>query len=638
VSADASTDAGVLVDGVEAIGHPRPQLRREECWLLDGDWDFAFDRERRFEHPDDVVWDRTIVVPFAPETPRSGIGDTGYTPACWYRRRLAAPQHEAGHRVLLHFGAVDHTATVWIDGSLVVRHEGGYTPFVADVTRHLAPGREHELVVLAEDDPLDLAKPRGKQDWELQPHSIWYHRTTGIWQSVWVEVVHASHIGRVHWQSDLARLEVRADIRLEGPLQPGMTLRIRLRTSTRELVDDVVAVELGSCRLSRSFRLDATGLDHLRESLLWTPEHPTLVDALLELRDGGGALVDRVHSYTALRSVGIREGRFLLNGRPQSMRLVLDQGYWPDSGLTPPDDDALRRDVEIVKAMGFNGVRKHQKIEDARFLHWADRLGLMVWVEMPPAYQFDPVAVRRVTAEWIDVIERDRSHPCIVTWVPFNESTGVLDLPSREDERDWVRSLTALTSALDPTRPVVSNDGWETIGGDIVAVHDYEQRPEELVARWNGDLREPLLGYAAHRRLQTLDEDPDRWRGGRPERPIMLTEFGGIGWNADAPVLRDDEAADEDQPQDRIGQPASWGYATVASVEELETHFCELMRAVHSIPRLAGFCYTQLADTYQEINGLLTADRRPKLPLEVIASATRGTGKSFYDPFEPFPS
>jgi hypothetical protein len=283
--------------------------------------------------------------------------------------------------------------------------------------------------------------------------------------------------------------------------------------------------------------------------------------------------------------------------------------------------------------MGFNGVRKHQKIEDERFLHWADRLGLMVWVEMPPAYQFDVTAVRRVTDEWISAIERDRSHPCVVAWVPFNESTGLLDLAGRKDERDWVRALTAMTTALDPTRPVVSNDGWETLGGDIIAVHDYEQSPSALADAWNGDLHDRILGYASHRRLQTLDEDSDTWRNGRPERPIVLSEFGGIGWAPSAPVQREDEL-DDDVSHDRVGQPAGWGYSTVGGVEELEQLFCDLMRAVHSIPRLAGFCYTQFADTYQEINGLLTADRRPKIPIEVIAKATRGAGKSFYDPFE----
>jgi hypothetical protein len=230
--------------------------------------------------------------------------------------------------------------------------------------------------------------------------------------------------------------------------------------------------------------LEGTGVDHLRDALTWTPDNPVLVDAVLELVAPDGRVIDRVHSYTALRTIS-HSGRSLpADGRPCQMRLVLDQGYWPTSGLTPPDDQALRSDLELVKAMGFNGVRKHQKIEDPRFLHWADRLGVLVWYEMPPAYRFDGEAIRRVTAEWVAAIERDRSHPCIVAWVPFNESTGVLSLGARADQRDWVQALTLLTKALDPTRPVISNDGWETVGGDVIAVHDYDQDPVSLAARW----------------------------------------------------------------------------------------------------------------------------------------------------------
>jgi hypothetical protein len=385
-------------------------------------------------------------------------------------------------------------------------------------------------------------------------------------------------------------------------------------------------------RLARGFRLDATGLDHVRESLFWTPEHPTLVDAVLVLRDTSGDTLDRASSYTALREVELRAGRFVLNGRPHQLRLVLDQGYWEHSGLTPPDDDAIRRDVEIVKAMGFNGVRKHQKIEDPRYLYWADRLGLFVWVEMPPAYQFDALAVRRVTDEWIRVVERDRSHPCIVAWVPFNESTGVLSLPNRADQRHWVRALTELTKALDPTRPVVSNDGWETVGGDIIAVHDYEQDPYRLAAHWSGDVGDAVTGYAAHGRLQTLDEDASAWSGGRPSRPIVLTEFGGIGWEPEASVPAPQQGITFEVPEDRLAQPASWGYSSVPSGEEFAARYRALLAAVHRADHLAGFCYTQLADTYQEVNGLLRADRTPKIPLEIICEATHGPAKGFVDP------
>jgi beta-galactosidase/beta-glucuronidase len=610
--------------------HPTPLMQRGSWWSLNGLWEVALDDPA--DHPDDVMFTGEILVPFAPETERSGIHHKGYLNRCWYRREIDTQDCQPDEQLLLHFGAVDHRATVWLDGQLVGRHEGGYTPFTFDITRAMcAPGR-HELAVLAIDDPLDLAKPRGKQDWEVEPHLIWYPRTTGIWQTVWMERVPRTRIAELHWSSTLNRLEVTAEVRIIGPIPEGLGLRVRLRAASRDLVDDTIGVLPNTYRLERGFRLDATGLDHLRESLLWAPENPVIVDARLQLVLPDGTVIDEVQSYTAIREVEIRAGRFLLNGKPYPLRFVLDQGYWEDSGLTPPDEAALERDVRITKAMGFNGVRKHQKIEDPRFLYWADRLGMLVWVEMPPAYQFDSVAIRRVTDEWLQVVQRDRSHPCIVAWVPFNESTGLLDLASRPDEQSWVRGLTELTRALDPSRPVVSNDGWETLGGDIIAIHDYEQDPEALVRRWNGDLSDPVTGYAAHRRLQTLDESSRDWTGGRPDRALMLTEVGGIGWLPGAPVEVEEHMADE-LSHDRIGQPAAWGYSTVSDVEEFRTRFCALMEALHSIPRIAGFCYTQLADTYQEINGLLTSDREPKLPIDLIATAVRGPGTSFNDPF-----
>ncbi len=423
---------------------------------------------------------------------------------------------------------MDYVASVWVDGHPVGRHEGGYTSFALDLTAYA--GSRREIVVRAQDDPADLAKPRGKQDWELEPHLIWYPRTTGIWQSVWLEQVPEVSVSRLHWSSDLDRYAVSMQAGLDGPLDEGVRLRVRLSYGGRLLVDDLVGV-LGP-RVDREFVLDGRGVDTLRDELTWSPEHPALIDAVLEVLDTDGTVLDRVESYTGMRSVGVRAGQFLLNGRPIPLRLVLDQGYWPDSGLTAPDGDALRRDVELAKAMGFNGVRKHQKIEDPRYLYWADRLGLMVWEEMPPAYRFDEVAIRRVVTQWTEAVERDRSHPCVVAWVPFNESTGVLSLPGREEQRHYVEAVALLTKALDPTRLVVANDGWEALGGDLVGIHDYESLPERLRDRYAPDLLEQTLrGFGNNGRIQVLD-DPARARpsaaGGT--RAVVLSEFGGIGF------------------------------------------------------------------------------------------------------------
>ncbi|SRR5579884_7364 len=583
----------------DAHGYPRPQLQRAEWTSLNGAWDFAFDPEARWSVPAQVSWDRTIIVPFAPESPASGVGDTGLCRAFWYRRSFEAPQRQPGERLLLHFGAVDYAATVWLNGQLAGGHEGGYTPFTLDVTGLLLDGRQQELVVRAEDDPTDLAKPRGKQDWLPEPHLIWYPRTSGIWQTVWLERVPARFIGSLRWTPNLERWEIMVEVRVDGAPRDDLSLRIVLKLGDWLLADDTCAVIGGE--VARRIVLSDPGIDDGRNELAWSPASPTLIPATLELRDGRGEVIDVVRSYTALRSIQLQEGRFLLNGRPLYLRLALDQGYWPESGLTAPDDAALRRDVELARAMGFNGVRKHQKIEAPRFLYWADRLGLLVWEEMPSAYRFTDTAVRRLTHEWIEVLRRDSSHPCIVAWVPFNESWGVPNLPTVAEQRHYVQALYHLTRALDPTRPVIGNDGWEHVAGDIVTLHDYDDDPQRLARRFQLDPGEPaaLARVRPEGRLSTCGEFA------LDGKPVMLTEFGGIGFSRTP--------------------DGTWGYVRLDRAEALAERYADLLETVRSIELLAGFCYTQFADTYQEVNGLLYADRTPKFPLEEIERATRGS-------------
>jgi beta-galactosidase/beta-glucuronidase len=580
---------------------PRPQLVREGWAALDGDWDFALDPEGRWRGPSDVRWNARIRVPFSPETPASGIGFTGFFRACWYRLRAPVPfgpgDLTEGHRLVLRFGAVDHRADVWVGGRWCGEHEGGYTPFAFDVTA-LAAGGPLEIVVRAEDDPADLAKPRGKQDWELEPHSIWYPRTTGIWQTVWLEVVPSAHIRSVRWTPSLDRWELGLQIGLEGPVPAGAELRVRLSEHGRPLAADRYAAL--SHEVNRVIAFPDPGIDDTRNHLLWSPSSPTLIDAEIALFDGGGEVVDRITSYTALRAVSVQGDRILLNGRPHPLRLVLDQGYWPESGLTPPDGEALRRDVELTKAMGFNGARKHQKIEDPRYLYWADRLGLLVWEEMPSAYRFTTRAIERVTREWMEVLARDYSHPCIVAWVPFNESWGVPNLPDKAAERDWVRALYHLTKTLDPTRPGIGNDGWEAVATDIIGIHDYDGAAAQIAARYDSHESRPKLFRHARPGGRLLVVGT----GTLLEHPVVLSEFGGI-------------ACSKDTEQ-------TWGYQRCSGPAELLELYRELLEVVRSRDMLAGFCYTQLCDTYQEANGLLYADRTPKIPVEEIARATRG--------------
>lgn len=578
-------------------GYPRPQHVRAAWTSLDGPWEFALDPDGVWSRPAHVSWRQTITVPFAPETPASGIDERGFFRACWYRRRVEYEPLPPTHRRLLHFGAVDYAATVWIDGHRACEHEGGYTPFTVDLT-HVAPPGGAEIVVRTEDDPHDLAKPRGKQDWLREPHSIWYPRTSGIWQSVWLETVHASHIERVRWMPNLERWEIGLEASIAGPPRTDLRLDVRLHVGTMCLAEDRYTVV--NQEVARRVALSDPGIDDYRNELLWSPRSPTLIEAQLTLRDGADRVLDEVRSYTALRSIGIQGSTVVLNGRPQRLRLVLDQGYWPETGMTAPSDDALRRDVVLAKAMGFNGVRKHQKIEDPRYLYWADRLGLLVWEEMPSPYRFTTTAVARLTREWLAAIARDESHPCIIAWVPFNESWGVPNLPDIPAQRHFVEGLYHLTKTLDPSRPVIGNDGWESVATDIVGIHDYDEDPGRLAMRYQANEVIPHL-FTRERpggRLLTLEGEEHQGQ------PIMLSEFGGISMSP---------AAD-----------AGWGYTRAESAEHFADRYRALLSVVDRLSLLAGYCYTQFSDTYQETNGLLFADRTPKVPLEEIRQATRG--------------
>ena len=578
--------------------HPCPQFRRGLWYRLDGTWDFYVDADNRRINPTDIPWDREIVVPFSPETKASGVGNTGFYSAVWYRRSFRIERLRPDERLIVRFEAVDYRATVWVNGAKVCEHEGGYTPFSADITEALANAdAPQEIVVRAEDDPSDLSKPRGKQDWRLEPHSIWYPRTTGIWQTVWLECVPSVRLDTLAWSSNLARWELGLDATIKGVFGGKYTLAVKLMREHIVLATDTYEVMSGE--VHRSIALSDPGIDDFRNDLLWSPMSPTLIDVFLELRDEVGTVVDAVESYTAIRSVDIQGERFILNGRPMILRLVLDQGYWPDSGLTPPNDQALVHDVLLAKVLGFNGVRKHQKIECQRYLYWADRMGLLVWEEMPSAYRYTTKSIERLTAEWPEVIRRDRSHPCIIAWVPFNESWGVPDLPDSPAQRHYVQALYYLTKSLDPSRPVIGNDGWESIATDIIGIHDYDDQPERIGKRYRiDDIEARLFKREQPGGRMLFVGDEKSWT-----HPIMLTEFGGIALG---------------------NKDGIWGYSRSESSEEFIRRYSALLATVRNLPALAGFCYTQFTDTYQEANGLLYADRTPKAAFEEISKATTG--------------
>jgi beta-galactosidase/beta-glucuronidase len=590
------------LDELVAAGYPRPRLVREGWTDLCGPWEFGFDDENKglddgWAEPGNGQFDRTITVPFPPESKASGIGEPGFHTVVWYRRQVVFPALGAGERAFLRFGAVDYEAMVFVDGRLVGRHKGGHTPFSVDVTAAARRG-EAVVVVRAEDRPTDVHQPRGKQDWQEEPHRIWYKRTTGIWQPVWTEVVPSGHIARVDLSADLASATVWAELDIAGEWL-GNSVCVRL------LVEDEVLAEQSQPVLSDRTRLvlSVPALENAWEweRFQWSPDLPRLVSVEASLMPADGEGGDRVSSYFGIRSVGAADRQFLLNGRPEKLRMVLSQGYWPESHLAAPHPTATRDEVAMMKAMGFNAARLHQKVEEPSLLYWADRLGLMVWEEMPSGGAFSHRSVGEFLAVWPEVIERDRSHPCIVAWVLFNESWGVPALVTRADQRELLAGAYHLTRALDMTRPVISNDGWEHVNSDIWGVHDYTSVPAELVNRYGGDLVRYLKGadgWPAERRV-LLDEVVDTGQ------PVVLSEFGGVSLVS--------------------GDDGLWhGYDDVRTPDELAERLSALFSAVHQCKGLAGFCYTQFADTEQESNGLVSAERQPKLSPGVVRRMVQG--------------
>lgn len=591
--------------------YPRPQMMRDRWVGLDGTWSF-----RRGDGTEGHAWaggfdeGRPIQVPFAPESKASGIGDDGYLRVAWYSRELTAADlgkvvpGAPGDRVLLHFGAVDYRATVWLDGALVGTHEGGHTPFSLDVTDRLSGAEDgtHLLVVRAEDDPHDVAQPRGKQDWHEQPHAIWYRRTTGIWQTVWLEAVPSRFIEYLRW-TNVDHQSVRLSLRLSGERRANHTVTVRLERDGEGTVAQVstrVADHTDTLEIDIPIACQQNG--QAEDELTWTPETPRLIDATISVYDETGEGVDEVSSYLGLRTTGTGNGWFLLNDRPYYVRSVLEQGYWPQSHLTAPSPAHLRAEVELIKRLGFNAVRIHQKIEDPRFMFWADRLGLLVWGEAPSAYAFSPLAMQRFTREWMDAVARDASHPCIVTWVPTNESWGIQHVSTDPAQQAYARALADITRALDPTRPVISNDGWEHQNSDIVSIHDYEGRGDALARRYADEhaFRELLRGMGPAGRRILLDN------GSYQNQPVMLTEFGGIDF----------------QQGKRRAQ--SWGYTAAVDQNDWLARVRQLYDAIRASAILVGSCYTQLTDTLQETNGLCDEHRRPKAPVDQIREAITG--------------
>ncbi|XBH21153.1 sugar-binding domain-containing protein [Jonesiaceae bacterium BS-20] len=575
--------------------YPRPQLRRSHWLSLDGNWQFRQDpqdlglTERWF---DELSNTQSITVPFPPESTASGIADPSFdNQIIWYQKTLSmadlrALKDNPNDRILMHFGAIDYESQVWVNGQSAHKHEGGNTPFSVDISRFLGDGESVSITVRAQDDPLDVEKSRGKQDWLPQPHVIWYERTSGIWQSVWCEAVPNTFVVNLHSVTNVPAATVELEFLLNHRVSDPTAFNATISYGEELLAQGCVLVQGDRGKLTLEIDRQRNGQHY--EHLLWSPEHPRLLTISVEF----GA--DQITSYTGLRSVDYADGKFLLNDRPYYMRSVLNQGYRTESHLAHLNVDRMREEIQLIKDLGFNSARLHQKVEDPRLAFFADTMGLMLWVEAPSAYTTSTRAITRMLAEWPKVVDRFKSHPSVAVWVPINESWGVQHIAHDSKARHYCEALWHLTKSLDSTRLVVSNDGWELTNTDIWSIHDYEGNPEVLAARYaTAEKVEELLsgvGPAGRRmRLSGVSSGP---------QPAMLTEFGGITY---APSSSHD----------------TWGYSTASSPQEYEAHLRSVVSAV-TAGKLAGFCYTQLRDTLQEANGLVDEAGVPKLPLETF--------------------
>jgi len=617
--------------------HPSPQLWREAWLNLNGTWQFEIDRSD--SGIDRGLRDReltgTIVVPFAPESEASGIGDTDFFEAVWYRREIDIPADWQGLRPVLRFGAVDHDATVWVNGIEVARHRGGFTPFSADLGDIARAGERVTIVVRAR-DPRDAAQARGKQaTWHANTHCH-YTRTTGIWQTVWLEGVPETSIRGLRIVPQLSAAAFGIDVELSAN-RPGAILEVEARHL--EVAPDTPAPALRAvpgAPVTASVRADLDLAPHVHLALppeavhVWGPGSPELYALVVRLRDADGTVLDEVRSYAGLRSTSLDGRAFRINGQRVFQRLVLDQGYWPRSLMTAPDDAAMVADIRLALEAGFTGARLHQKVFEERMLFWSDVHGYLTWGEFgdwgisgmgPIGHNQQPTA--SFVAQWLEALRRDRNHPSIVGWCPLNETHQVLhDRITVLD--DVTHAMYDATELADPTRPVLDASGYShrVRGADIYDSHSYEQDPEAFRAQQAG-----LAEGAPY--VNRVELAPDQmphadgtWSLPYAGQPYFVSEYGGIWWNAEEAARVEAERGEAERAAREAGgeagsdQAVSWGYGErVRDEDEVYARFEGLTRVLLEDPEMFGYCYTQLTDVFQEKNGVVDFERGRKLDL-----------------------
>lgn len=554
--------------------YPRPQFVRSEWMNLNGEWQFEIDhgcsgRNRGMLEKETL--DSKIIVPFCPESELSGVNYKDFMACVWYKRTIELPKEAEGKHVYLNFGAVDYRTEVWVNGQSVGKHEGGYASFSLDITKAVKPG-ENTILICAEDNTRDGMQPTGKQSTRFDSHGCLYTRTTGIWQTVWMEWMNEDHFRQVYLTPDAANSTLHIRAKLHG----GKNCTLKVATAYK---DDFTGNAEAKCN---NGWVETTV--QLTKTYLWNVGDGKLYDLQLQLVNENGEVVDSLSSYFGLRSVGFDGMKFVINGKPVFQRLVLDQGFYPDGIYTAPTEEALKHDIELSLAMGFNGARLHEKVFEPRFLYWADRMGYLCWGEMGN-WGLDHTqigALNAFTKEWLEIVARDFSSPAIIGWCPFNETW---DKAGTRQNDDVLRMVYRMTKSLDSTRPCIDTSGNYHVESDIHDVHDYEQNPEEFGRRY-GKGTEPIY-----------ERFPDRQKR-IDGQPVFVSEYGGIRWSDDT---------------------SGWGYGEGPKTEEeFIARYKGLTDVLLDNPDHFAFCYTQLTDVEQEQNGLYTYHREPKFDPAII--------------------
>lgn len=571
-------------------GYYRPQLVRDNFYSFNGRYDFVYDDEdvgeklsyfSRFPIKHDE-----IIVPFSYETKKSGINEQKHHKVVWYHKNIGPIELKPNQRFLIHFEGADYFTKVYLNGIYVGFHEGGNCRFTFDLTPYLIPRGENQLVVRCYDS-MSCIQPRGKQRWLEDSFGCWYVQTTGIWKSVWGEVVSDNYLDSLKIIPDVDQDEVQLQMKFIGKSQD---LNVKTTISFEGSIISTVTSPVMANEVNQKINLISDQFDF--KVKLWDVSNPNLYDVDIDVYDKD-TLVDHVESYFGLRKIEVDEKGIRLNNSPLYQKLILAQNYWKDSGYTMAEDEDAINDIQLLKEAGFNGLRIHQKIEDERFLAYCDIMGALVWAEFPATYQFEDKAIEQLTHEWMEVLSQEYNHPSIIVWVPFNESWGVRNIFTSKQEQAFVQGIYYLTKAFDSMRPVISNDGWEHVRSDIITLHDYDSNSVHMMKRYQNGLKDILENRVAHGQYKYAFAQGFSYQG----QPIIISEYGGIS-------LANDEG---------------WGYNDkVKDSEELIKRYDDLTTAIRNLPNVSGYCYTQLTDVYQEMNGLLDFNHKPKCDLKKI--------------------